>query len=98
MEKTIRVKMYYDEYEKYFGDGFSPFFKEKEKEEKDENIEIIISFRYNNDCWNQITQDEIYGLDGNIGKQLLDFLNSNGQRDGKIIKNSNGFIIYREDE
>ena len=96
MEKTIRVKMYYDEYEKYFGDGFYPFFKEKEK--KDENSEVIFSFRYNNDCWIQITQDEIYGLDGTIGKQLLERLNNNGQRDGKIIKNSNGFIIYREDE
>jgi hypothetical protein len=96
MEKTIRVKMYYDEYEKYFGDGFYPFFKEKE--EKDENSEVIFSFRYNNDCWNQITQDEIYGLDGNIGKLLLERLNSNGQQNGKIIKNSNGFIIYREDE
>jgi hypothetical protein len=96
MEKTIRVKMYYDEYEKYFGDGFYPFFKEKE--EKDENSEVIFSFRYNNDCWNQITQDEIYGLDGNMGKQLLEILNSNGQQNGKIIKNSNGFIIYRVDE
>ena len=96
MEKTIRVKMYYDEYEKYFGDGFYPFFKEKE--EKDENSEVIFSFRYNNDCWNQITQDEIYGLDGNMGKQLLERLNSSGQQNGKIIKNSNGFIIYRVDE
>jgi|694.fasta_scaffold69227_4 hypothetical protein len=96
MEKTIRVKMYYDEYEKYFGDGFYPFFKEKE--EKDENSEVIFSFRYNNDCWNQITQDEIYGLDGNVGKQLLERLNSSGQQNGKIIKNSNGFIIYRVDE
>jgi hypothetical protein len=96
MEKTIRVKMYYDEYEKYFGDGFYPFFKEKE--EKGENSEVIFSFRYNNDCWNQITQDEIYGLDGDIGKHLLERLNSSGQQNGKIIKNSNGFIIYRVDE
>jgi hypothetical protein len=92
MEKTIRVKMYYDEYEKYFGDGYYPFFKKNE--EKDENIEIFISFRYMEDCWKQITPDAIYGLDGNIGKQLLEHLNSKGKQEGKIIKNSNGFIIY----
>jgi hypothetical protein len=91
MNKIIRVKMYFDEYEKYFGDGFYPLL-EKEKD----NSQITISFEYINDCWMQKSQDEITGLDGDIGKNLLEILNREANESGTVIKNSVGLIIYKE--
>ena len=52
-------------------------------------------FQYKNDFWIQTTQDDIHGLDGDIGKKLLDILNREGNVEGKIIKNSYGFILYQ---
>jgi hypothetical protein len=93
MDCQIDVKMYYDEYEKYFGDGFYPLLQK----EKQDNTQIIISFEYKNNCWIQKSHDEINGLDGEIGKQLLEQLNREGNKEGKIIKNSYGFKIYVRD-
>ena len=90
MDKIINVKMYYDDYEKYFGDGFYPIIIENEK-----YTSIIISFQYKNNIWKQITQDEIHGLDGDVGIKLLDFLNREGNEKGKIIKNRYGLILYQ---
>lgn len=94
MNKIVNVKMYYDEYEKYFGDGFYPFFQEKEKEM--DKTEIVISFYYKEKCWIQINHEEINGLDGDMGKHLLDYLNREGIESGIMIKNNYGIIIYRE--
>ena len=94
MNKIVNVKMYYDEYEKYFGDGFYPFFQEKEKEM--DKTEIVISFYYKEKCWIQINNEEINGLDGDMGKHLLDYLNREGIESGIMIKNNYGIIIYRE--
>jgi len=91
MDKIINVKMFYDDYEKYFGDGFYPIITENEK-----YTSIIISFQYKNNNWIQTSQDEIHGLDGDVGKKLLDFLNSEGDEEGKIIKNSSGYILYQK--
>ena len=91
MNKMIHVKMFYDDYEKYFGDGFYPILEENEK-----YTSIIISFQYKNDNWIQISQDEINGLDRDVGKELLDFLNNEGNEEGKIIKNSYGYILYKK--
>ena len=94
MNKIVNVKMYYDEYEKYFGDGFYPFFQEKEKEM--DKTEIVISFYYKEKCWIQINNEEINGLDGDMGKHLLDYLNREGIETGRMIKNNYGIIIFRE--
>ena len=90
MNNLIEVKMYYDHYEKYFGDGFFPIL------EKNENLlSIIISFEYNNNNWVQITQDEIHGLDMDIGNKLLNILNKEGNKEGKIIKSRYNNILYQ---
>jgi len=88
---TIQVIMYYDDYEKYFGDGFYPLVQR----EKKENTQIKISFKYINDYWIQITQDEITGLDDNNGSKLLEILNREGNKEGKVIKNSYGLNIHK---
>lgn len=93
MNKIINVKMWYDEYEKYFGDGFYPFFKEKEN--KIDLTEIIINFEYKQKIWRQIDKDEITRLDGDTGKLLLEYLNSEGNEKGIIIKNNYNIIIYQ---
>lgn len=90
MDNLIEVKMYYDHYEKYFGDGFFPIL------EKNENmLSIRISFQYKNYNWIQITQDEIHGLDMDIGNKLLDILNKEGNKEGKIIKSRYDVILYQ---
>jgi len=94
MNKIVNVKMYYDEYEKYFGDGFYPFLTEKEN--KTGITQITFSFYYKEKCWIQVNQDEINGLDGDTGKHLLDYLNREENEKGKTIKNNYGFILYRE--
>jgi len=91
MSKIVNVKMFFDEYEKYFGDGFYPFFEEKEKEK----AVINISFQYKDHVWKQVSQDEITGLDGDVGKILLNYLNNEINEKGLIIKNSYDLIIYR---
>jgi hypothetical protein len=70
------------------------FFQEKEKEM--DKTEIVISFYYKEKCWIQINHDEINGLDGDMGKHLLDYLNREGIESGIMIKNNYGIIIYRE--
>jgi hypothetical protein len=91
MNKIICVKMYYDEYEKYFGDGFYPLLEN----EKDKS-QITISFEYMNNYWIQKSQDEITGLDGDIGKNLLEILNREANKMGTLIKNNYGLIIYKK--
>ena len=66
------VIVYYDSYEKNFGDGFYPvlIFSHGYKQ-------IIIDFRYSNGAWRQDSGDNIHGLDGNGKIILLDILNDN---------------------
>ena len=66
------VILYYDSYEKNFGDGFYPqttFSKGF--------TEIEIEFRYSNGFWRQCSGDNIHGLDGNERTYLLTILNDN---------------------
>ena len=72
---TTTVSMYYDRYEKEFGDGFYPLCKTDDlthHQYPETNIKFELD-RFG--FWKQISNDMIYGLDGDHGKQLLDILN-----------------------
>ena len=82
------IKLYYDSYEKSFGDGFYPLTK---KDNSNIN-EITIGFKFIDDYWQQCTEDSIKGLDGNEHYLLLEILNDN-INNCKLIINKNGNII-----
>jgi len=94
----IIKQMYYDEYEKVYGDGFYP------QMQPFGNIcsckKTIISFKlinhlYNGDLtWVQIDNSVIYGFDGASGIQLLYSLNKESKIYAKKILNLGGRIIY----
>ena len=94
----IRKKMYYDEYEKIYGDGFYPQLKPFS------NIcsckSVIVSFKlikYNLNCdlaWVQMDGSVIYGFDGNNGIELLNLLNAESKVKAIRILNSGGRPIY----
>ena len=48
--EIVEIKMYYDVYEKYFGDGFYPYIKENNYELEIQNnlniCKIIFNFKY----------------------------------------------------
>ena len=69
---TKTIKLYYDSYEKNFGDGFYPLIKFLNGYD-----EIDIEFKYSNGCWRQMSGDNIHGLDGNQKNLLLEKLNEN---------------------
>ena len=102
--EIVEIKMYYDVYEKYFGDGFFPYIKENNYELEIQNnlniCKIIFNFKYdsNEHAWIQITEDAIYGLDGDTGETLLKQLNNQINVDGNIIKNKYNIIIFSRDE
>jgi hypothetical protein len=95
----IIKKMYYDEYDKLYGDGFYPKLTP-------DGIGIcscktaLISFKlikYPSEpefVWIQNDGSVIYGFDRNYGIQLLHSLNQEAKVDAKRILNSAGRIIY----
>lgn len=91
-ELIVSVEMYYDEYEKYDGDGFypiilSPTSSSPSVEKKTHLKKTVIQFKYHNilRSWIQKTEDMIRGLDGDYGKKLLEILNEKGGVNGKNI-------------
>ncbi len=78
-----KIVLYYDSYEKEFGDGFYPVTKQDNTCSK----EIIINFLLKDQYWIQTNESIIFGLDGNEGKLLLDKLNR-GTEKGVGIKNN----------
>jgi hypothetical protein len=69
---TKLVTLYYDSYEKNYGDGFFPltmYYKGYDQ--------VNIGFIYSNSFWRQISGDNIHGLDGNERNYLLNILNDN---------------------
>lgn len=93
MSQQITCDMYFDEYERELGDGFYPLMN------NNTNLTTVsINFKYNKllECWVQLNEDAIMGLDGDTGKELLFFLNnkSNPPKICSLILNKNGIIIY----
>jgi hypothetical protein len=91
----IQRKLYYDSYEKDFGDGFYPQLTPMINQKPDF---ITISFKlieYMNELvWIQITGPVIYGFDGFFGIQILVSLNNELKIGAKKILNSGCRIIY----
>jgi len=78
------VAMYYDRYEKEFGDGFYPLCKTDDLT-RHQYPETNIKFELDRfGFWKQISNDIIYGLDGDHGKRLLDSLNIQLLNDQRI--------------
>jgi hypothetical protein len=69
---TKTIKLYYDSYEKNFGDGFYPLITPTHG-----YTETDIQFKYSNGCWRQMSGDSIHGFDGNEKNILLEKLNEN---------------------
>ena len=96
--------MYYDHYEKEFGDGFYPLCESKDLLGYTMSKTNITFALNQNGVWTQINNDNIYGLDGDHGKLLLDILNQeikfgesqsiDGFKQGHCIYNSIGKCIY----
>jgi hypothetical protein len=87
--------MFFDEYEREYGDGFYPLMNN--------NIinglkSVSIIFTYNKilTCWVQTNNEPIDDLDGDTGLELLTFLNEKWQPKvpGSIIINKSGKQIY----
>lgn len=93
----VKIKMFYDPYEKDFGDGFYPYLHVLKINVKDVK-EIYISFKtvlLNKELsWIQETGSVIYGLDGNVGEELIFILNKEGNVNAKNILNCGGRTIY----
>lgn len=95
------IQMYYDEYEKDYGDGFYPSLLLL-----NQNMKCIsIEFEYNHEkqVWVQKTEDMIQGLDGSCGKELLQWLNEKGKVKGLGIysycsKSNYGTLLISENE
>lgn len=94
----LKRKLYYDSYEKEFGDGFYPQLQPFGG--ICNCTPTMITFRlikYNNEgefAWAQIDNCVIYGFDGDSGIQILNSLNQEANFDAKKIINNGGRIIY----
>jgi len=89
---NISVTMYYDWYEREFGDGFYPIFPTEsgKKELKSVNIRFLLK----GNIWTQVSEDDIDGLDGNTGEVLIALLNEKNNDNGLQIVNSSNKILY----
>jgi hypothetical protein len=94
----LKRKMYYDSYEKEFGDGFYPQLQPFGGICSCANT--MITFRlikYNSEgefAWAQTDNCVIYGFDGESGIQMLASLNQEANINATKIINSGGRIIY----
>ena len=98
MSKLISIKLYYDEYEYEFGDGFypqlSPFNGQVHVFKP-----VIFQFIQERNTWKQAfdsKQKAITGLDSPHGEELLLALNAESGLSVTSIENSYSKIIYLE--
>ena len=98
MELILQRKMYYDKYEKDFGDGFYPQLFPLANIDQHKQTSVIISFKltsYNDELvWCQHSGSVIYGFDGVYGVQLLLSLNTEAKSNAKKILNFGARIIF----
>ena len=74
------ITLYYDAYEKKYGDGFYPsttFVKGYES--------ILTGFKNANGCWKQVTGDPIKGFDGDERNNVLSLLNDDVVQSKNIL-------------
>lgn len=81
------VSLYYDSYEKTYGDGFYPsttFVKGYDC--------ILTGFKNADGCWKQVTGDPITGFDADERNNLLKLLNDDVARSNHIL-DTLGYLI-----
>jgi len=98
MSSLISIKLYYDEYEYEFGDGFypqlSPFNGQVHVFKP-----VIFQFIQERNVWKQVlstSQKAITGLDSPHGKELLLALNAESGLSATSVENVYNKIIYLE--
>lgn len=84
--------LFYDTYECEFGDGFYPVINQDDLSYK--RIEIKFLFNPTNNCWIQMNQQDISGLDGDNGIKLLNIMNKKNNVNCIEIYNSHNKKIY----
>ena len=81
------ITLYYDPYEKTYGDGFYPSTKYSSGNEA-----ILTGFKNADGCWKQVTGDPITGFDVNERNNVLTLLNDSKFRSNHIL-DSFGYLI-----
>jgi hypothetical protein len=81
------ITLYYDSYEKNFGDGFYPQTTFVQGYES-----INIQFNFTDGCWQQSSGDPITGFDGNERKNILNLLNHHNYISNNIL-DTLGYLI-----
>ena len=81
------VTVYYDPYEKTYGDGFYAYTKFSKGFES-----ILTGFKIVDSCWQQVTGDPITGFDGNERNAFLELLNDS-EFQSKNILDIFGYLI-----
>ena len=82
MSTLVSIKLYYDEYEYEFGDGFYPQFGKLDggssSETNEKGVQVIFQFIQERNAWKQVyntDQKAITGLDPPYGEELVNVLN-----------------------
>ena len=98
MSFLISIKLYYDEYEYEFGDGFYPQLSSFNGQMHAFKL-VIFQFIQERNVWKQAfdsKQKAIAGLDPPHGEELLLALNAESGLSATSIENVYGKIIYVE--
>ena len=88
---TIHIELFYDSYEKVYGDGFYPVTEKCNTCSSNAIIEFELD---KNEYWKQTTYQSIKGLDGNQGEKVLQLIENFTEAKGRGIKNIHGRILY----
>ena len=100
IEIVLVRKMYFDTYEREFGDGFYPQLTPMVNSYGNNSTgydSVNIKFRWSEiypSVWTQIDNSVIYGFDGKCGAELLHSLNEEADKSATQISNSGGRIIH----
>ena len=87
------IVMYYDEYERKFGDGFYPS-PEPMGEEYSGVVSILFKLDESDQSWSQVSGQPFDGLDGDYGIKLLNILNDGELCPAIKIYNSDRQQLY----
>ena len=87
------ISMYYDRYEKEFGDGFYPELI-KRNGYQSIHITFCLDKYFQHLAWVQRNKNVIYGFDYDYGKDILDCLNIKANVNADIILNASRRVIY----
>jgi hypothetical protein len=81
------ITLYYDSYEKTYGDGFYPSTTYSSGYES-----LLTGFKNVDGCWKQVSGDPITGFDGNERNNVLNLLNDHVFKSNHVL-DSFGYLI-----